>query len=83
MLCLTNHTDTNSAVVLVLQVARLDNQIVTATSNSSGSLSVLLMQLPADLPGATTADLQVRGGGLGLGGTQNMGQLAAALPGAK
>lgn len=32
---------------------------VTATSNSSGSLSVLLMALPVNLPAPTTADLQV------------------------
>lgn len=41
-----------------LQVARIDDILLTATSSSSGSLSVLLMQLP-DEPGATTADLQV------------------------
>jgi hypothetical protein len=48
-----------------LQVGRWVDQeayenYFAVSSNSSGSLSLVLLQTPADLPGATTADLQVR-----------------------
>lgn len=44
-----------------LQVARIDDNIIAATSSSTGAICMLMMQLPP-IPGATTADLQVRGG---------------------
>jgi hypothetical protein len=40
------------------QVARIQDFILAATASSTGSLSLLLMQLPP-IPGATTADLVV------------------------
>lgn len=42
-------------------MARIDDTILAATSNQSGSVSVLFMELPEAVPNATTADLKVRG----------------------
>ncbi|KAF6265931.1 hypothetical protein COO60DRAFT_1697591 [Scenedesmus sp. NREL 46B-D3] len=40
-----------------LQVARIDDSIIAATSSSNGGIYLLMMQLPP-IPGATSADLQ-------------------------
>jgi hypothetical protein len=43
----------------VPQVARIDDSIIAATSSSNGGIYLLMMQLPP-IPGAASADLQVR-----------------------
>jgi hypothetical protein len=43
------------------QVARIDDSIIAATSSSNGGIYLLMMQLPP-VPGASSADLQVRPG---------------------
>jgi len=45
-----------------LQVARIEDNILVATSSSTGSVCMLLMQLPP-VPQATSADLQVHRAG--------------------
>jgi hypothetical protein len=61
-----------------LAVAKIDDIIVAVTATSAGSLALLLMHLPP-VPGATTADLEVRRAGVVVRAVTHNGATAVAV----